>query len=225
MEERSHFLYVVHNHKSQFASSGFIICRHVCCLVSSHLCFRSGKSSPHKKPLNGVKKKEKKGRNLRAEESNLSPWSLPSLPCSYVDHPESSYSLYSAVQESEQLIRNLVENDPLGCSALQRGIRGVFALQMEALSLVWTPATAACSAARPLLLLLLLLLSSFAFVHSCISKQATCTVCMGNTVATAQPDPPVLDHAWPSRLWDCERGKKKWEPKRVWGARRLPLTR
>lgn len=105
----------------------------------------------------------------------------PPSPTATVDHPESSYSLYSAVQESEQLIRNLAETTHRGCSAFQQGIRGVYAADGGSRSCERQPRRPLGSQASS---------SSFAYVHSCISKQATCTVHTG--IHSSTPHSPIL---------------------------------
>lgn len=79
-------------------------------------------------------KKEKKNQN-RKKKAICHLDHYPPSPTATVHRPESSYSLYSAVQESERLIRNLAETTHRGARPFN-GESEAFTPQMEALARV-----------------------------------------------------------------------------------------
>lgn len=109
----------------------------------------------------------------------------PPSPTATVDHPESSCSLYSAVQKSEQLICNLAEMTHQGARPLYRESEA-FTPRWR-LSLVWTPATTA--ALQPGF-------SSVICIRSLMHKQTSHLYGTHmHPAATAEPDPWARRHA------------------------------
>lgn len=143
----------------------------------------------------------------------------PPSPTASADHPESSYSLYSAVQESRRLIRNLAETTHRGALPFNRESEA-FTLQMEALAPVNVRHDGRSAARQPGFIFLIC-------IRTLMHKQTShlYSTHLHTQQHPAQPVPPVQRHALTHEYETLRVLLQTGEPMRISGAWSLPLTR